>query len=189
MLNVLFFLTSLANPAPITTVNIECDLSQKDKDANAQLSFEDFDQNGEVPKNWRSLGNAGCMQQALEAAQDYASRGPVLEPYHQRIMLFHYGQTLAAMGREDEASAFISFSREPKGSRPSEDTLNWNDYVTGTWAFLTHNKPLLTAMRISVLKSPGLGNETNGNILAGLEACFGKPYSEAYSSNSNCREK
>jgi hypothetical protein len=166
-----------------------CEFKQVDKDANAKLSFEEFDQDFDNPKNWRGLGITGCMEQALEASQDYVARGPVLEPYHQRIMLFHYGQTLALLGRETEAAPFISFSREPKGSRPPEIKLNWNDYVAGTWAFLKQDRALLIAMRDSVLKSPGAGNETNGNVLVRLEKCFGKPYSIAYSITENCDEK
>jgi hypothetical protein len=164
-----------------------CDLTQADKDANAKLSFEDFDQESSNPKSWRGLSNAGCWEQAIEASQDYTARGPILEPYHQRIMLFHYGQSLATMGREAEAAPFIAFSREPKGSRPLGNMLNWNDYVTGTWAFLIHDRELLIAMRDRVLESPGRGNVINGNILSKLERCFGKPYSVAYSITPDCK--
>ena len=189
MLSILLAVALTGDQTAKKTVSDICEFTQADKDMNALLSFEDFDQNFEKQKNWRGLSNAGCMQQALEASQDYAVRGPVLEPYHQRIMLFHYGQTLAIMGREAEAAPFISFSREPKGSRPPENKLNWNDYVTGTWAFLSHDRALLITMRDNVLQSPGQGNQINGNVLAKLEKCFGQPYTIAYSTSSNCQKK
>jgi hypothetical protein len=189
MLTSILIIAAASAAVPDKQLALGCALSQADKDRNASLSFQSFDQHDIEPKSWRGLSNAGCWRQALEAAQDYAIRGPVLEPYHQRIMLFHYGQSLAALGREQEAAAFIAFSREPKGSRPPENKLSWNDYVAGTWAFLSRNRPLLIAKRDAVLSSPGRGNEINGNILAGLERCFGKPYAIAYSNTSGCQPK
>lgn len=164
-----------------------CSLSQADKDANAKLSFAEFDQQGRLPSTWRALDTAGCPQQAIDALKDYAIRGPALEPYHQRIMLFHLGQSLASLGQEAKAAEFIAFSREPKGSRPPSNTLNWNDYVIGTWAFLTKNRATLLASIKAVLATPGKGNEKNGAFLAGLERCFEKPYAIAY--DPNCGKK
>ena len=102
-------------------------------------------------------------------------------------MLFHLGQSLAISGEERRAADFIAFSREPKGLRPPENTLNWNDYVTGTWAFLVKDKSLLMRSRDAVLAAPGNGNNINGNVLAGLARCFDKPYSVAYNPATGCQ--
>lgn len=174
-------------PALATTDKPICSLTQADKDANISLSFEGFDQQGILPSTWRTLDKAGCREQAIDALKDYSIRGPVLEPYHQRILLFHLGQLLAAHGQEAKAAEFIAFSREPRGSRPPTNTLNWNDYVIGTWAFLTKNRQMLAASVKSVLATPGRGNQVNGAFLQGLERCFDKPYSVAY--NPRCGEK
>jgi hypothetical protein len=157
-----------------------CSLTNADREANARLSFEEFDQQGKLPSTWRALGNAGCRTQAIDALKDYVIHGPVQEPYHQRILLFHLGQTLASYGQESQGAEFIAFSREPKGSRPKKSTLNWNDYVVGTWAFLTKDWNLLVKSRRAVFASSGQGNQINGAILEGLERCFDKPYSVAY---------
>jgi hypothetical protein len=165
----------------------KCSISQADKVANAKLSFEQFDQEGALPSTWRQLQARGCQREAIEAVQDYAARGPALEPRQQRIVLFHLGQSLAMLGEERQAATFIGLTREPPGSRPPENTLNWNDYVTGTWAFLVKDRALLASARDAVLSKPGQGNQINGRILAGLERCFDKPYAEAY--NPKCYPK
>ena len=180
------FFASTASTAPPKPVQPACALTEADKAANAELSWEDFDQRGTLPSTWRKLDEAGCRQQAIEALLDYTIKGPVADPYQQRIMLFHLGQSLAFSGDERRAASYIGLSREPKGSRPPENTLNWNDYVTGTWAFLVKDRSLLIRSRDAVIASPGNGNKRNGLILAGLETCFDKPYSSAYS--PSCRK-
>jgi hypothetical protein len=39
-------------------------------------------------------------------------------------MLFHLGQSLAALGEEKKAAEYIAATLEPKGSRPPTNTLN-----------------------------------------------------------------
>ena len=183
---------ALASQAPLTAdvgAKVRCSLSRAEMDANAKLTFKEFDQAGTLPSTWRALTAVGCWQQAIDALRDYAIRGPVPEPDHQRIMLFHMGQTLATAGDEQRAADFIGFSREPAGSRPPENLLAWNDYVIGTWAFLTKDLTLLEESRDHVLAAPGEGNKINGGILAGLVRCFKKPYSVAYNPKSGCQTR
>ena len=159
-----------------------CVLRPEDLAANAALSFDSFDQTGTLASTARKLGERGCWKEAAAATADYLIRGPVPTPGHQRILLFHLGQQLALAGEEPEAAAFIAATRDPDDKRPRE--LDWNDYVIGTWAFLTKERTLLRKSRDAVLAGPSEGDRINGGILAALERCFGQPYKVAY--NMKC---
>jgi hypothetical protein len=171
-----------ASPALVPATKPKCLLDEAGKQANSALSFEDFDQLGTLPSTWRKLAEAGCQNEAVEAVSDYLIKGPVANPKQKRILLFHLGQTLALKGEERRAADFIAASREAMGERNATDNLNWNDYVSGTWAFLMKDRQFLVKSRDAVLAS-GARNAKNAALLSGLERCFDKPYSVAYDQN------
>ena len=57
--------------------------------------------------------------------------------------------------------------------------LKWNDYVSGTEAFLRGDRDTLQAMRERLAKAPEI-NQPNLAVLDRLIANFGRPYAEAY---------
>jgi hypothetical protein len=171
-----------AAPPPIPPT--PCHLDAEGKRANAALTFDNFDQKGSIPSSARRLGETGCWREAAEATADYLIRGPVASPGEQRILLFHLGQALALGGEEKRAADFIAATRRPADPLPPMSSpLNWNDYVSGTWAFLTKDRPMLIAARDAVLAGPGDGNRINGGLLAAMERCFDKSYLVAYDQN------
>ena len=174
-------LSLLLAVAPPSADAARCRLTAADKQANARLSFNDFDQQGTLPSSARKLGEAGCWKEAAEATADYLIHGPIPSPGEQRVLLFHLGQQLAFAGEEERAAGFIAATRRPPDPMPPKtDQLNWNDYVIGTWAFLKKDRPALIAARDAVLATAGEGNRINGALLAAMERCFEKPYELAY---------
>ena len=162
---------------------VKCFLDSEAKRANAQLSFENFDQIGTLPSSWRRLAEAECNAEAADAILDYLINGPILTPSQHRVVLFHMGQTLALMGEERRAADFVVASKTTATTQVTKETLNWNDYVIGTWAFLTKDRALLIKSRDVVLAS-GPRNTKNASLLEALERCFEKPYRIAY--NVSC---
>ncbi len=54
---------------PIRKVqDANCDLSDQEKVANAELTFDECDQKGTTPSTWRQLSNRHCEVQTIEAA-------------------------------------------------------------------------------------------------------------------------
>lgn len=160
-----------------------CKFDEAAKQSNAKLSFDEFDQSFSAPTGWRTLETAGCHNEAVDALSDYMVRGPLATPSHQRILLFHIGQLFALNGQEARAAQFIAATRDPEIDLRG-NSLNWNDYVIGTWAFLTKDRELLIRSRQAVVAAGGKNNLTNAGFLGGLERCFDRPYRMAY--NPNC---
>src|SRR6185503_7992483 len=150
-----------------------CALSHADYLANATLSFDAFDQVGTLPSSARKLGERHCWRAAAAATADYLIRGPVPTPSHQRVLLFHLGQQLALAGEERRAAVFVAATRAPPDRVP--DQLDWNDYVLGTWAFLTKDRELLRKSRDAVLARATDGDRINGGFLTALDRCFDRP--------------
>lgn len=175
MLDILIaFAASMQAPA----AQPACVLDEAAKQANAALSFDDFDQRGTLPSTARALGEAGCWREAADATSDYLIRGPVAAPFQQRIMLFHLGQQLAYAGDERLAARFVAAARAPiDPSAPAR--LNWNDFVRGTWAFLVKDRTMLIAARDALLAGTGEGDAMNGAMLAAMERCFDRSYLDA----------
>ena len=168
----LWFAAEQAHPA--------CTLTAADKGANAKLSFDDFDQKGVLPSTMRALGNRGCWAAAAASIEDYLIHGPVPKPGQQRVLLFHLGQALALSGDEAGAAPFIAAARNPDQPPAGPDALRWNEYVTGTWAFLTKDRAALANARATVLSGAAAGDKINGALLKAMERCFDKPYKVAY---------
>jgi len=163
--------------APPPEVGKACEFLPEHKQANATLSFGDFDQSTAYPHSAAGLSARGCHMEAAEAGQDYLARRTDLSERLRTSVLFHVGRNLAIAGRSDVAAvAALSAVRDDGGSDPAFD---WNAYVTGTWAFLTRNRDLLDAKRARLRALEGHANLTNARVLDGLARCFDKPYAEA----------
>ena len=170
--------------APGGDIEPACHLTAADKAANAQLSFDDFDQKGVSPVTWRRLSTRGCHALAVEAAEDYLVHGRFKTASEQRVLMFHIGQSLGMSGKYEAAALMVAATKTP-ASEPSVD-LDWNTYVDGTWAFLKRDKAALTRARDTLAAEPGKSNEINGSVLTGLLTCFDRPYEVAY--GSACRK-
>jgi hypothetical protein len=181
---VLAFALLLSAGPPGGEIEPACHLTAADKAANAQLSFDDFDQKGVTPVTWRRLSNRGCHALAVEAAEDYLVHAHFRTASEQRDVMFHIGQSLGMSGKYDAAALMVAGAKAPAAE--SSGDLDWNTYVDGTWAFLKRDKAALARAREILLAEPGKGNEINGAALAGLLACFDKPYEVAY--GSACRK-
>jgi hypothetical protein len=160
-----------------------CSITSADKAANAQLSFDDFDQKGVSPTTWRRLSNRGCDAVAVEAAEDYLAHAHFKVAQEQRDVMFHIGQSLGTIGRYDEAALMVAGSKAPAAEPTGE--LDWNIYVDGTWAFFKRDKAALTQAQQALVAKPGKGNQLNGSVLTGLLNCFDRPYGVAY--GGTCR--
>ena len=162
-----------------------CVLTEADRTVNAKLGFEDFDQKGILPSTWRALSNEGCFDAASEAMESYLLDGPVTDQRERADMSFHLGQTLALAGRTAEATVAMTAATS-SGAGPGDD-LDWHTYVVGTWAFLARDWERLVSAKRRLSAEPGRGNQINAAALSGLDACFDRPYVEAY--QKPCREK
>lgn len=167
----------------------QCTLTREDTAANAKLSWDDFDQKGTLPSTGRKLMERGCFKAAVEAWADYMIKGPVAAPDEQRVMLWHLGQSLAWAGEEKSAARVMAATRRPDAPPPQSGPLKWNEYVLGTWAFLTKDRPLLERMRDSVLAGAGPGNRMNGNILVSMTRCFDRPYAKIFEAPCKVEDK
>jgi hypothetical protein len=163
--------------APKAKTVATCVLTEADKIKNRSLDWATFDQSELILSNWRALDARGCHLTAAEAAADYLAHGPMPESerWHSSTR-FHMGQSLGFAGRHSEAAKVVSTARRltPVGN------MDWNSYVSGTYAFLVGDKAQLIAAQKRLASSSGSGNNINNGVLIGLTHCFGKPYKIAY---------
>lgn len=154
-----------------------CALTEAGKQANATLSFDDFDQKGTLPSSFRALSERGCTKEATEATEHYLLNGPVRTDGQQRIMVWHMAQGLALLGAEREAARLMAGTRVPAGNT---DDLDWNSYVTATWAFLVKDRPGFDAAAARLAASRQTPDRINSAIVAGMGRCWIRPYASAY---------
>ncbi|MDE2501116.1 MAG: hypothetical protein KGL56_13095, partial [Alphaproteobacteria bacterium] len=133
-----------------------------------------------TPSTARALANRSCYSEAAAATENFMLLHAPLKNGERIILLFHEGQYRAMAGEEHVAAMLIAASKD-LGQKPS-DPLDWNTYVDGTWAFLTNDRSMLDAASEKLSAERGRGNIMNARVLHGLQACFGHPYKEAYSS-------
>ncbi len=156
---------------------LACSLTEADKARNRTLDWATFDQDGSEPKNWRALEAKGCHLVAAEAAADYLAHGPMpqSERWHSSTR-FHMAQSLAFAGNNNEAAKVAATARrlEPVSG------LDWNTYVSGTFAFLVKDKVGLRSAQQRLALSVNSGDSTNNGVLLGLIHCFDRPYKVAY---------
>jgi hypothetical protein len=158
-----------------------CELSKIDKRYNATLDFEQFDQKGVGRSTARQLSNHNCYQAAADATADYLINRTIKSVDQQRVLLFHLGQYRALSGNELGAGDLIAATKDP--SQLANDDRDWNDYVSGTWAFFTKNKELLMKAHAKLSRKTTPMARINSGVLTGLIRCFNKPYRYAYGSN------
>ena len=164
---------------------LQCTLTAADKAANARLSFDAFDQKGVLPSTWRALSNRGCWEAASEAMESYQIESSVTDKVHREDLAFHLGQSLAKSGRKQDAA--IAVASAAPGPGTDSHGLDWNTYVTGTWAYLVRDKPKLQNAYQRLSKEAGRGNQFNAAALSGLIHCFNRPYSVAYARSCRIR--
>jgi hypothetical protein len=153
-----------------------CGLTEADLIANRKLTWREFDQDSSVQNNWRSLVKRNCDEAVVHAYADYLVYGPVPEGERwQTTARFHLGQSLAHAGRNQEAAQIIATARREK----EEGEMRWNLYIQGTYAFLVGDRPGLTKAFEALKTQPGPSNAINAGVLAGLLACWNKPYRQA----------
>ena len=172
------FLMAAAQEAGIGSGDKACSLSAADMEANRRLTFEEFDQLGTTPSTGRALTLRGCYRQAVRATEDYLLFGPVLRKRERNVLTWHLGQDIASAGDEAAAAHVIATTIRYPIAEP--DQFDWNTYVRGTWAFLVKDRALLDRMAEQLSRAPGERNAINAAALRGLQACFDRPYREAY---------
>jgi len=172
--------------APANPAEPDCSY---DLDAMLALDRNAFDQ--DIPSGgWRGLSNDGCYEEAAELIRTWRHE----KRDHASILYWHEGQMRAYAGQTAEAVALF---RRTYTAPEDDGDFGWNHYVSGTVAFLSNDREALAAAieRLSKIPEPS-GNlftradgtvinmswPPNMNVLKGFEACWGKPYKDAYGS-------
>jgi hypothetical protein len=140
------------------------------------LSWHAFDQT--PGQYWRKLADQKRFAEAAELIEAYLALHPELDEGAQKVnganVHFHAAQCWAFADRTAEASKHLTLSRnDPQWEVASG--LNWNDYVSGTEAFLRGDRETLQAMRERLANAPDT-NQPNLAVLDRLIANFGRPY-------------
>lgn len=165
------------------------------------LDERQFDQ--DLSGGWRQLSNMpGCTLVAADLLRDYQQTRNT----NSGLMFWHEAQLRANAGQYLEAIALMKRSYKPA----NDDKAGWNAYVDATIAFLARDKAALQRARqaLSAIPAPVGANvppvvdgymevdfadgvkrkirwPPNIDVIEGLEACFDKPYAQAY--GSACR--
>jgi hypothetical protein len=159
-----------------------CVVTSEQRDANRALSFLDFDQRGVTPQTARKLGERKCYAEAAAASEDYLLFGPDLTRREREVVSWHLAQYLASSGREAEAARVMATTRAEPEETP--DGFDWNTYVVGSYAFLAGDRAMLDDAVARLTAQGGARNLMNGRVLRRLQKCFGRPYLEAYESET-----
>lgn len=159
-----------------------CMLTASQKQANAKLNFDDFDQKGTLPSTSRALGERGCLRLAADAAEDYLLNGPARSDYQQRVIVWHMAQSFAMAGDERRAAQLMAGTRVPAGNN---ENLDWNSYVRASWAFLVKDRLVFDVAAADLAKSARPSDRVNSAIISGMGRCWAKPYRVAY--DRHCR--
>jgi hypothetical protein len=153
-----------------------------------------FAQSGTPPE-----AQSAPAAESIDCASKYKEVGPVAiklpfwefdqtekgyikrQEYEQRGVRWHLAQTLAMEGDDAAAAeqALLSVNPDEATQTPS---FSWNTYALATVAFLRKDRPAFDAQYEEHRRATEANaeNETNLKVLAGLAACFDKPYREAY---------
>lgn len=160
------------------------------------LPLHEFDQ---TDAGWRSLATPGCEATAAEAIARYRSDNAVrLADKDTGTLDWHEGQMRASAGQTE--AAIVIFQRRLETSHAS-----FRPYNEATIAFLKHDRPGLEAAQARLLALPEPEEFTqakaryeatyptlpplvwplNADVVAGLLACFDRPYSQAYACDAD----
>ena len=154
-----------------------------------------FDQ--DFAGGWRPYADApGCERAAAELIIAYISHSPHYDPQSHAIIRWHAGQMLASADERDLAVEYLDSTRSGH--------LAWNLYIDATIAFLRSDREAAEAARAELARQlPSeaemasrrqfLANNPritmpegfverpqNLDVVDGLLACWGRPYSQAY---------
>ena len=169
-----------------------------DREAMLALSPEAFDQ--DLEGGWRLLGaKPECREVAADLIAAYRTEHrATMKAGDLHTSYWHEGQLRASLNQPTRAVRLLM-----AGVNPDVQTDGFQDYALGTVAFLNRDMPSLMAARARLAATPepdhwaeaveqfrsrfGLEMKwpLNLEVLDGLIACFGKPYSEAY--GQDCR--
>lgn len=179
----------------------KCGLGSAEYNRLMALEYKAFD--ADVFGGWRVIDyRKNCAEVASWAIFEYidTERRTELSAAQLRLLHWHAGQTIAKID-ERKALAFFERSYEGNSAEPLSD---WDLYVSGTIAFINHDKPGLTAAFDALAQRPVTLEQrqrrqayvdANPNIktplgfvtepenlpaLRGLIKCFGEPYRIAY---------
>lgn len=157
-------------------------------DTMMALNPHAFDQ--DLQGGWRPLARRDeCRETAAELLRLYRqTHEPTV-----RLLTWHEAQVRADLGQIDAAIALMEASRKREND-------HWNPYVDATIAFLRNDRNALLAARERLVAVPppadfAAWRDTAGrpirwplnlDVVDGFIRCFGRPYKEAYGSDS-CR--
>ncbi len=173
------------------------DACTHDRSALLALEYDRFDQ--DMFGGWRQLGfKMECELVAADLILAYRQTNTAkLTPNNHKILNWHEGQLRASSGQTEEAIALFERSNDPTETP-------WNEYARATIAFLRGDRSgLLTSRaRLSLAAKPDWFEQSrrqfrekfggdlhwppNLDVVDGLIRCFGRPYREAYYSDT-CR--
>lgn len=165
------------------------------RDTLLAMSFEDFDQ--DLDGGWRVIADRdACQIAAADLLADYRIRYESDENFHGlSTLIWHEGQVRAGAGQTDQA---LSLFRRSYKEITHDTDLAWNYYVDATIAFLEQDREALDAAHagLKAVPEPDFWAATaekfeaeygqkivwpsNLNVVETLQACFGRPYAEAY---------
>ena len=139
------------------------------------LPYDSFDQT--EGSGWRALERRGCTAEAAILIQRYL----ISRDSQSRILRWHLAQMYAFSGDASKAIQAATASLNPDEARQFPE-FHWNDYVNATIAFLQRDRPSFDAAKEKLRKATKIDpiNQPNLSILEKLEACFQKPYKDAY---------
>ncbi len=156
-----------------------------DEDALLALAPEVFDQ--DFDGGWRAVYNRPeCRGDAARIIALYRESST----RWQQIMAWHEGQIRATLGETEAAIDLMQMARRPDVENGSSNG-QWNAYVDATVAFLNRDRAGVENARSRLIDAPPPAHWTgdrpmNLSVVDRFLTCFGRPYSEAYSSAA-CR--
>ncbi len=169
--------TAISRTGPEPSID-ECKF---DAEAMLRLSPYEFDQG---PAGWRSLEpKYSCyIEMANLIATHREKHWGSLPPEWLHASYWHEGQARALAGQTDAAVKLLLAGVDP------HSIWGFSDYALATVAFLQNDLQGLKSARARLAGLPrptefdGAKWPPNLEVVDGLLTCFGKPYSEAYSS-------
>ena len=181
-----------------TTIAQEADAKRCPHDRAALLALDEQQFDQDLSGGWRRLSSTpGCTLVAADLLRDYQQTHNT----NSGLMFWHEALLRANAGQYPEAIALMKRSYKPA----EQDKAGWNAYVDATIAFLGRDKAALQRARLALSAvPPPVGPDVppvvdgymevdfadgvkrkirwppNIDVVEGLEACFDKPYAEAY---------
>jgi hypothetical protein len=131
----------------------------------------------------------GCNAALADLVADYRKAHPeVLKNPNSYLLFWHEGQFRLNAGQDAQAAQLFEQARL---SGTPVDAM-WNLYVDATVAFVRHDSPALLKAHATLAGLPPERyapdpKPMNLDVVAGLVRCFGRSYTEAYSSAA-CRK-